>query len=251
MTVLSPRDTNRANASTVEVDPFREPGYVSDERDKEFLTPNSPVAIDGRNVEVPEHFRVYIGDKLARLERFRSTITLFEVSLFHEPNPRQSKVCQRLELTVRGKGGVARAEASADSFYAAFEAAIDKLQSRLRRASDRKKVHYGNRTPVSVAEATAPAAIPDAPASAPASAPSAVADVEDDDPYAALAGEDHLPGQIVRIKDHPGTPMTVDDALYQMELVGHDFFLFFDKEEEKPSVVYRRKAFDYGLLRLT
>ncbi len=240
MTLLSPRDTNRTNTPSVEVDPFREPSHVADERDKDYLTPNAPVAIDGRNVEVPEHFRVYLGDKLARLEKFRSTITLFEVNLFHEPNPRQSKSCQRLELTVRGKGGVARAEAAAENFYAAFETALSRLQSRLRKASDRKKVHYGNRTPVSVAEATAPSALPDAPTATDA----------DDDPYAALV-EDHLPGQVVRIKDHPGTPMTVDDALSQMELVGHDFFLFFDKEAEKPSVVYRRKAFDYGLLRLT
>ena len=240
MTLLSPRDTNRANAPSVEVDPFREPGHVADERDKDFLTPHAPVAIDGRNVEVPEHFRIYLEDKLARLEKFRSTITLFEVSLFHEPNPRQSKSCQRLELTVRGKGGVARAEAAAENFYAAFETALTRLQSRLRKDSDRKKVHYGNRRPVSVSEATAPAALPDAGSAQ-----------DDDDPYAAYAGEEHLPGQIVRTKDHPGTPMTVDDALSQMELVGHDFFLFFDKETEKPSVVYRRKAFDYGLLRLT
>lgn len=239
MTLLSPRDTNRTSTPSVEVDPFREPSHVADERDKDYLTPNAPVAIDGRNVDVPEHFRVYLEDKLARLEKFRSTITLFEVNLFHEPNPRQSKACQRLELTVRGKGGVARAEAAAENFYAAFETALTRLQSRLRKASDRKKVHYGNRTPVSVAEATAPSALPDAPV-----------DENDGDPYAHLV-EDHLPGQIVRTKDHPGTPMTVDDALSQMELVGHDFFLFFDKETEKPSVVYRRKAFDYGLLRLT
>jgi ribosomal subunit interface protein len=238
MTLLSSRDTNRTGASTVEVDPFREPGHMADERDKEYLTPTAPLTIDGRNVEVPEHFRVYIGDKLARLERFRSTITLFEVALLHEPNPRQAKACQKLELTVRGKGGVAHAEASADNFYAAFETALSKVQSRIRKASDRKKVHYGNRTPVSVSEATAPTALPDADAH------------NDDDPYAASV-EEHLPGHVVRTKDHPGTPMTVDDALYQMELVGHDFFLFFDKETEKPSVVYRRKAFDYGLLRLT
>ncbi|WP_019202596.1 ribosome hibernation-promoting factor, HPF/YfiA family [Tsukamurella sp. 1534] len=241
MTLLSPRDTNRANATpTVEVDPFREPGHLADERDKELLSPHAPVAVDGRNVEVPAHFRAYLEDKLARLERYRTTITMFEVSLFHEPNRRQLKNCQRLELTVRGKGGVARAEASADNFYAAFETALSRLQSRLRKAADRKKVHYGNHRPVSVAEATAPSALPDAP----------VESGEDADPYAAYV-EDHQPGQIVRIKDHPGAPMTVDDALYQMELVGHDFFLFFDKETEKPSVVYRRKAFDYGLLRLT
>ena len=62
---------------------------------------------------------------------------------------------QRVEITARGKGPVARAEASADSFYAAFESVIDKLESRLRRTKDRKKVHYGDKRPVSVAEATA------------------------------------------------------------------------------------------------
>ncbi len=54
----------------------------------------------------------------------------------------------------------------------------------------------------------------------------------------------------MRTKEHPATPMTVDDALYEMELVGHDFFLFHDKESDKPCVVYRRHAYDYGLIRL-
>jgi hypothetical protein len=62
---------------------------------------------------------------------------------------------------------------------------------------------------------------------------------------------DHEPGHIVRTKEHPANPMTVDDALYEMELVGHDFFLFHDKESDKPSVVYRRHAYDYGLIRLS
>lgn len=62
--------------------------------------------------------------------------------------------------------------------------------------------------------------------------------------------QDHEPGRIVRTKEHPATPMTVDDALYEMELVGHDFFLFHDKHTERPCVVYRRHAYDYGLIRL-
>ncbi|MDV7175196.1 sigma 54 modulation/S30EA ribosomal C-terminal domain-containing protein [Gordonia amicalis] len=63
--------------------------------------------------------------------------------------------------------------------------------------------------------------------------------------------DEYTPGQIVRVKEHTAVPMNVDDALYEMELVGHDFFLFHDKETDKPSVVYRRHAFDYGLIRLT
>ena len=69
--------------------------------------------------------------------------------------------------------------------------------------------------------------------------------------FVTVAADDHEPGRIVRTKEHEATPMTVDDALYEMELVGHDFFLFHDKESDRPSVVYRRHAFDYGLIRLS
>jgi hypothetical protein len=58
------------------------------------------------------------------------------------------------------------------------------------------------------------------------------------------------PGRVVRTKEHEAKPMSVDDALYEMELVGHDFFLFYDAQTERPSVVYRRHAYDYGLIRL-
>lgn len=201
-------------------------------------TPNAEIVVKGRNVEVPDHFRVYVSEKLSRLERFDPSIFLFDVELQHEPNRRQRKSCQRVEITARGKGPVARAEACADSFYAAFESVTAKLESRLRRTKDRKKVHYGEKTPVSVAEATAALA-------------------EDDSlgisPDISLDGQmpdEHTPGHVVRTKEHKATPMTVDDALYEMELVGHDFFLFHDKESDKATVVYRRHAFDYGLIRL-
>jgi hypothetical protein len=63
--------------------------------------------------------------------------------------------------------------------------------------------------------------------------------------------DEHLPGRVVREKHHPATPMTVDQALHEMELVGHDFFLFQCAETGQPTVVYRRHAYDYGLIRLT
>ena len=131
-----------------------------------------------------------------------------------------------------------RGEACADSFYAALESAVCKLESRLRRSKDRRKVHYGDKTPVSLAQATALDPLPD----------TTTASAETDADGAAV--EDHEPGRIVRTKDHPAKPMTVDDALYEMELVGHDFFLFHDKQSDKPCVVYRRHAYDYGLIRL-
>ncbi len=195
------------------------------------------VVVTGRNVEIPDHYRTYVSQKLARLERFDRTIYLFDVELKHAPNRRQRKSCQSVEITARGRGPVVRGEARADSFYAAFESAVNKLQSGLRRGKDRRKVHYGNKTPVSLGEATSPAPAPQATA--------------DEGPTARDgAVDEHLPGRIVRTKEHPATPMSVDDALYEMELVGHDFFLFLDKHTERPSVVYRRHAYDYGLIRL-
>lgn len=203
-------------------------------------TTSAEVVFKGRNVEIPDHYRLYVSQKLARLERFDRSIYLFDVELKHAPNRRQRKSCQRVEITARGRGPVSRAEACADSFYAAFEAAVDKLENRLRRVKDRRKVHYGDKTPVSLAAATAvvPPPTPERNSSEPA------ADHDGAEPV-------HEPGRIVRTKEHPAKPMTVDDALYEMELVGHDFFLFHDKQTERPCVVYRRHAYDYGLIRLS
>jgi ribosomal subunit interface protein len=205
--------------------------------------PTAEVVFKGRNVEIPDHFRIYVSQKLARLERFDRTIYLFDIELNHERNRRQRKSCQRVEITARGRGPVVRGEACADSFYAALESAVVKLESRLRRGKDRRKVHYGDKTPVSLAEATAVSPPPE----------KAFTDqpAEPHEHAAVFLDKDHQPGRVVRTKEHTATPMSVDDALYEMELVGHDFFLFYDKETERPSVVYRRHAYDYGLIRLS
>lgn len=200
---------------------------------------NADIVVKGRNVEVPDHFRLYVSEKLARLERFDKTIYLFDVELDHEKNRRQRKNCQHVEITARGRGPVVRGEACADSFYAALESAVCKLENRLRRSKDRRKIHYGDKRPVSLHEATAMIPPEDLPTIAPESV------------QTEIAVDDHEPGRIVRTKEHEATPMTVDDALYEMELVGHDFFLFHDKESDRPTVVYRRHAYDYGLIRLS
>ena len=202
--------------------------------------PAAHVQVTGRNVEIPDHYRVYVAQKLARAERIDNSIHRFDVELSHENNRRQRKNAQHVEITAHvDRGPVVRGEGRADSFYGAFEAAAAKLESRLRRGRDRQKVHYGDKTPVSLHQATA-APLDLAEAFKPV-APSS----DDQAPH-----DDHEPGHIVRVKEHPATPMTVDDALYEMELVGHDFFLFHDKEADRPSVVYRRHAYDYGLIRL-
>lgn len=202
----------------------------------------------GRNVEVPDHFREHVADKLTRLERYDGKIIAFDVELHHERNPRQTDNCQRVEITCRSRGPVVRAEACADDFYKALDLALEKIERRMRHAADRRRDHHGRR---SASVRTTP---PAAPGGLVVTEPGRVAvldrdDVGDADPYAPA--DDASPGRIVREKDHPATPMSVDQALEQMELVGHDFFLFCDEATGRPSVVYRRHAFDYGLLRLS
>ncbi|MDO3701043.1 ribosome-associated translation inhibitor RaiA [Micromonospora sp. C28SCA-DRY-2] len=211
------------------------------------------IVVKGRNVEVPDHYRVHVAEKLAKIERYDHKLIRVDVELFHERNPRQADHCQRVEITCVSRGPVIRAEACTNDFYSALDAAIAKLDTRLRRAADRRRVHRGRHAPLSVAAATAglPVADLDAP---PLSAPvngasaataTAVAErVDTEDEY------DDQPWHIAREKVHPAEPMTVDDALFQMELVGHDFYLFQDKESGRPSVVYRRHAYDYGIISL-
>lgn len=223
------------------------------------------IVVKGRNVEVPDHYRVHVEDKLARLERYDRKVIRFDVELFHEPNRRQSKSCQRVEITGKGRGPAVRAEACAGDFYAALDSAVNKLENRLRRQHDRRRVHYGRRSPASVAEATSPSAA--APIGTGAltrsetngrrAAQTALLPAPDYEGVPEVPEQrwddgisDYQPGRIVREKQHSAEPMTVDQALYEMELVGHDFYLFNDAGTGVPSVVYRRRGFDYGVIRL-
>ena len=203
------------------------------------------VVVKGRNVEVPEHYRVHVVDKLHKVERYDQKIIEVGVELLHERNPRQSDNCQRVEITCVSRGPVVRAEACASDFYAALDKAIDKLDSRLRRAADRRRVHRGRHAPISVAAATA--ALADNGFVEPSGGSVALTDSDLSDEPVQVNDE---PWHLARTKEHPAEPMTVDDALFQMELVGHDFFLFLDKDSSRPSVVYRRRGYDYGVISL-
>jgi len=207
------------------------------------------IVVKGRNVEVPEHFREHVAEKLSPSERLDARVFRLDVELAHERNPRQSSQCQRVEITCHSKGPVIRAEACAADFYAALDAATLKLEARLRKAHDRRRVHHGSKNPPSVAEATA---------ALPADLDVVVGtnghSVESAYETVALLERDDEPDDtrelIVRDKTHEASPMTTTQALHEMELVGHDFFLFTDSENGLPSVVYRRHGYDYGVIRL-
>jgi ribosomal subunit interface protein len=225
------------------------------------------IVVKGRNVEVPEHYRALVSEKLARLERYDKKVIRYDVELFHEPNRRQSKNCQRVEITGKGKGPAVRAEACAGDFYAALDSAVNKIENRMRKQHDRRRVHYGRRSPESVSAATSAASGDSATADSVGYLTSTAVMEVPADPVAGTgaAGPEEIPqqqqrwddgaagyepGRVVREKQHSADPITVDQALYEMELVGHDFFLFNDSAVGRPSVVYRRRGFDYGVIRL-
>jgi ribosomal subunit interface protein len=180
-----------------------------------------------------------VQDKLARLEKHDQKVIRIEVEVEKERNPRQHDRSVKVELTAFTKGPVMRAEAAADDKMAALDLALDKMSAQMRRAADRKRVHRGRHAPVSVAQATAALV-------------NGTATLDDDlqrsaEDSAGVTGEGPM---VVREKSHAATPMNLDQALYEMELVGHDFYLFVEESTRRPSVVYRRRGYDYGVISL-
>ena len=199
------------------------------------------VVVSSRHCEVSDRFREHVEEKLARLEKHNHRIIRVEVLLEKETRPREPDRAVRVELTAKSRGPVVRAEASAEDKMAALDLALDKMASQMRRAADRRKVHRGQHKPESVGEAMARSTPPDPDAG----------DFETVSEHkvgpVTVTGDGPL---VVREKAHAAAPMTLEQALYEMELVGHDFYLFVDKESERPSVVYRRHGYDYGVIAL-
>lgn len=209
------------------------------------------IIVTGRNTEITPNFRELVESKLDKVSLFYPRAQRIDVVLTRARNPRQADTAERIELTVYGKGPVIRAEADAADRYSAIDLAAGKLFERLRRLRDRSKDHRRYQIDPSV-EAELAAAVPLA---------EAVEGFEGAFEGKLRSAEDLEPGQareeqlgdspvIVRQKLHEAQPMSVDEALYQMELVGHPFFLFVDTETRQPCVVYHRHGWTYGVLRL-
>ncbi len=205
------------------------------------------IVVNVRHGEVSERFRDHVQDKLSRLEKHDHKVIRIEVEVEKERNPRLHDRAMKVQLTAFTKGPVVRAEAAAEDKMAALDMALDKMTAQMRKAADRKRVHRGRHAPVSVAEATAQLEghlLTDLARQGVNGTESA--GTASDEPV-AVEGEGPM---VVREKTHPARPMTLDQALYEMELVGHDFFLFLDQSSGQPSVVYRRRGYDYGVIRL-
>ena len=202
------------------------------------------IVVTGRHLQVSDRFRAHLDEKLAKIPQLAPRVQRVDVVVSHEPNKRQAKACERVEITCHVKGPIVRSEACLDDKYAALDLAMDKLMERLRRAQDRKRVHRGRRVPESVAQATSRMADEEA-AGLPSEEHVHVDSVDGD----RFGTQGNSPVEI-REKIHATVPMGLDQAVAEMEAVGHDFYLYHDDETGQPSVVYRRRGWSYGVIHL-
>ncbi|MEU2773680.1 ribosome-associated translation inhibitor RaiA [Streptomyces sp. NPDC007162] len=209
------------------------------------------IVVKGRKTEVPERFRKHVAEKLKleKIQKLDGKVISLDVEVSKEPNPRQADRCDRVEITLRSRGPVIRAEAAASDPYAALDLAAEKLDARLRKQHDKRFSRRGARR---ISAAEVPDHVPGA-ATLNGNGSPVPSDETDGVPTKKI-GSLEIQGEgplIVREKTHVASPMSLDQALYEMELVGHDFYLFIDSESKEPSVVYRRHAYDYGVIHLS
>lgn len=221
------------------------------------------IIVKGRHTGINDRFRELANVKLAKIGKLDHKVIRVDVEVSKERNPRITNQRERVELTIHSRGPAIRAEAAADDRFAALDQAVSKLESRLRRVCERRKdARKGKGAAGSTGAPPAafePAGAPTIGEEAQARRstlvethgipePSPVPESETG-PIVAIEMDGDGP-LVVREKEHRSEPMTIDQALFEMELVGHDFFLFRDKEGGQPSVVYRRRGYDYGVIRL-
>lgn len=198
------------------------------------------ILVTGRHCQIPDEFRTRVAEKIASIEKLKDRVIRVEVQVSAYGHQRQPDQSTRVEITLRSRGPVVRAEATADDKNVAFDHALDRLKSQLRRASDRRKAHRGLREHAHLAEGAVGAGYEaEAEETRPEIRKIAGLEIQGDGPL------------VVREKYFDAVPLTLAQALDEMELVGHDFFLYVDAETGAPSAVYRRKAYDYGVIHLS
>lgn len=206
------------------------------------------ITITGRGVGIPERFEDYATEKAERVEHLAEKSLALEIKVCRHHETKGSTGDDRVELTLIGPGPIVRAESGGSDKYAAFDMALDKLMERIRQAKDRKKVHRGQHRPTSLREATSGgfAGTDLTPASPDVIERVATGSI----PVVDEEAEKDWSPVVIRDKVFPAERMTKEEAVDRMELVGHDFFLFIDAVSDRPSVVYRRTGWDYGVIGL-
>ena len=187
--------------------------------------------VSGRNLDVTAPIREYAERKLARIERHLTEDTRVDLELAIERN-RSISANQHAELTVWTKGPVLRAHEYAEDMYAAIDLAVDKLDRQVRRYRERRR-HWRPHHQARDVEALLPLSDADEEASV----------------SAANGGEPELPiPTIVKTKRFNMKPMHPDEAALQLELVGHEFYVFLNAETDAVAVIYRRRDGNLGVI---
>lgn len=205
------------------------------------------ITITGRGVEITDRFEDYATEKASKIAHLADKAIVLEIRVIRHHETAGTAGDDRVELTLIGPGPVVRAEAAASDKYAAFDIALDKMLERIRQAKDRRKIHRGARRPESLGEATSNGRVAGL---VPASTALLEAVATGEIPVQQQEGDESWSPVVIRHKVFPATRMTQEDAVDHMELVGHDFFLFVDAVTDNPSVVYRRKGWNYGVISL-
>ncbi|MBT1162319.1 MULTISPECIES: ribosome hibernation-promoting factor, HPF/YfiA family [Bifidobacterium] len=208
------------------------------------------IVVTGRHTQIKQRFRDVVESKMNRVTAIAPDAQRAQIVLTHEGNPRQADTAKRVEITVIAGRTVVRAEASSTDEFSALDMALDKLTLRLRRTRDRRKDHrrgYTDPVPVDmgVVEPPAEETVEEEPNNSPAAA--VASDLGPGESVEVQVGDTPI---VIRRKLHIAEPMTIDEALYEMELIGHDFFLFVNKETGRPSVVYHRHGWSYGVFEI-
>ena len=199
------------------------------------------VSVTGRRCTITDSIRDEVISRVTEaVEQLQDRVIRTEVEFNATEVKGDPDQAIRCEITVRGKGPVVRATGTAQDKAGAFDVALDKLRAQLRKAADRRKHRHGLRGSLEV-----PAGVP---------TPLTTAEEEVAEPATSrLPGGLEVTGEgplVVREKVFPAVPLSLAQALDEMELVGHDFFLYVDAETGAPSVVYRRHAYDFGVIHL-
>lgn len=179
--------------------------------------------IHGRNVEVTDWIEEYVDKKVGRLERYLPSVKEARVELTHNAT-RSAQDRYTAQITIWTNGQILRAEESTGDIFASIDASADKMARQIRRYKGRR--YHGKR------RASAAAAVE-------AELAAALAEEEE---------EETETGVIVRRKEFLMQPMDEQEAIAQMELLGHDFFIYYDLDAEGVNVIYRRRDGNYGLL---
>ena len=210
------------------------------------------IVVTGRHTQIKQRFRDVVENKMNRVTAIAPDAERVQIVVTHEGNPRQADTAKRVEITVIAGRTVVRAEASSTDEYSALDMALDKLTLRLRRTRDRRKDHRrGDTNPVPVdmgvvtPEPVEEEPVPEEPNNSPQAA--VASDLGPGESVEVQVGDTPI---VIRRKLHIAEPMTIDEALYEMELIGHDFFLFVNKDTNRPSVVYHRHGWSYGVFEI-